>query len=396
MSLWNRLKGELVDVIEWLNNSNDILCYRFPRYRNEIKYGARLTVREGQAAVFINQGQIADVFTPGMYTLETRNLPVLSTLMGWKHGFQSPFKAEVYFVSTRRFTDQKWGTRNPIMLRDPEFGPIRLRAFGTYVIRVSDPAVFIREIVGTDGHFTTDAITGQLRNIVVSRFADALGEAKIPALDLAANYDELALKIKERIQGEFGKYGMELTKLLVENVSLPPNVEAALDKRSSMGIIGDMRTFTQYQTAEAIREAANNPGDSGSMAAGGMGIGAGFAMGSHMLHSLNQGNVPAPGTPGSPGTPGTPGGPGAAPPPLVQFFTAVNGAQAGPFDLGALAGQVHGGQVTRDTMVWKAGMANWTPAGQVPELSSLFAAPPPPPPPPPAAPPPPPPAPPTN
>ena len=268
MGLWDKIKGEFVDVIEWTDSSNDTLVWRFERYNNEIKYGAKLTVREGQVAAFINEGQLADVFQPGMYTLETANLPILATLKGWKHGFQSPFKAEVYFVNTRQYTDQKWGTKNPIMLRDPEFGSVRLRAFGTYALRVTDAAVFIREIVGTDGHFTTDEITDQLRNIVVSRFADALGEAKVPVLDLAANYNELGDSIREKIQPEFTEYGLSLTKLLVENISLPPVVEEALDKRTSMGVIGDMNRFTQFQTAEAIKDAANNPGGIGSCGCG--------------------------------------------------------------------------------------------------------------------------------
>ncbi|MBT8484529.1 MAG: SPFH domain-containing protein, partial [Phycisphaerae bacterium] len=260
MGIWDRLKTELIDIIEWLDPSNDTMVHRFERYENEIKYGAKLIVREGQAAVFVNEGQIADVFGPGTHTLETKNLPILATLKGWKYGFHSPFKAEVYFCSTRRFTDLKWGTQNPVMLRDSEFGPVRLRAFGTYVIKTSDPGTFIREIVGTDGHFTTDEITEQLRNMIVSRFTDILGESNIPILDLAGNYDELGDFITNRIQPEFGTYGLELTKFLVENISLPPAVEEALDKRSSMGVIGDLKKYTQFQTAEAIRDAAQNPG----------------------------------------------------------------------------------------------------------------------------------------
>jgi len=274
MGFWDKIKGELIDIIEWLDPSSDTMVYRFERYGNEIKYGAKLTVREGQAAVFINEGQLADVFEPGMYSLETKNLPILSTLKGWAHGFESPFKAEVYFVSTRRFTDQKWGTKNPIMLRDPEFGPIRLRAFGTYVVRVKKPDTFIKEIVGTDGHFTTSEITDQLRNVVVSRFADALGESKIAALDLAANYNELGDQLKAAIQKEMDEYGVELTKLLVENISLPPAVEEALDKRSSMGVIGNMQQFQQYQAGQAIGDAAKNEG-AGGLAAGGLAAGLG-------------------------------------------------------------------------------------------------------------------------
>jgi membrane protease subunit (stomatin/prohibitin family) len=275
MGLWDFIKTELIDIVEWLDDSGDTLVYRFQRHDNEIKNGAQLTVRPGQAAVFVNEGKIADVFEPGRYELSTKNLPILATLRGWKYGFDSPFKVEVYFVSTRQFTDQKWGTKNPLMLRDPEFGPIRLRAFGTYAFRASEPAKLIAEIVGTDGHFTVDEIHEQLRNLVVSRFADALGEGKIPALDLAGNYDELGDKVRGKIAPEFNRYGLELTTLLVENVSLPPEVEQALDKRSSMGVLGDLQAYTRYQTAEAIGDAAKQPG--GMAGADGPGPGRGPA-----------------------------------------------------------------------------------------------------------------------
>src|SRR5439155_12934894 len=182
----------------------------------EIKYGAKLTVREGQAAAFVNEGQLADVFGPGMYTLETQNLPILSTLKGWKYGFSSPFKAEVYFISTRRWTDQKWGTQNPIMLRDPEFGPVRLRAFGTYAMHVKDPAVFLRQLVATDPSFETFDIANQLRNVIVSRFVDALGQAKLAALDLAGNYDRLSKMALERISPDLAQMGLALTAFYVE------------------------------------------------------------------------------------------------------------------------------------------------------------------------------------
>lgn len=360
MGLWAKIKGEFIDIIQWMDSSNDTMVYRFGRYGNEIKYGAKLVVREGQAAVFINEGQLADVFHPGTYTLETSNLPILSTLMGWKYGFESPFKAEVYYVSTRRFTDLKWGTKNPIMLRDVEFGPVRLRAYGTYVIRVQDPATFIREIVGTDGYFTTDEVTDQLRNMIVSRFTDILGESKIPILDLAGNYDELSEFITKKIAPEFEVYGIEVTKLLVENISLPPAVEEALDKRSSMGVIGNLSAFAQYEAANAMGAAARNPS---GMAAGGMGMGMGFAMANQMGQALMRPQA------------------AAAPPPLpaaARFFAAIGGQQAGPFTAQALQQQIQAGQVTKDTLVWKQGMAAWTAAGQVPELAGLFAQAPPP------------------
>src|SRR5919204_2962493 len=206
MGLWDKLRGELIDIIEWTEPSNsEILAYRFPRYDNEIKYGARLTVREGQAAAFVNEGQLADVYGPGMYALETRNMPILSTLRGWKYGFSSPFKAEVYFISTRRWTDQKWGTQNPIMLRDPEFGPVRVRAFGTYAVQVTDPATFLRQLVATDPSFETYEITGQLRSLIVSRFTDELAKMHVGVLDLAGNYEKVSKIAMEKIAPELAK-----------------------------------------------------------------------------------------------------------------------------------------------------------------------------------------------
>ncbi len=381
MALWDKLRSQVIDIIEWLDDSNNTMVYRYDRADNEIKYGAQLIVREGQQAVFINQGQLADVFKPGQYTLDTKNLPILSTLQGWKYGFESPFKAEVYFVSTRKFTNMKWGTKNPVMLRDREFGPVRLRAFGSYVLHVTEAGKFIKEIVGTDGHFTTEEITDQLRNVVVSRFADVLGESNIPVLDLASNYDEFGQFVTDKIKDEINNYGVNIDQLLIENISLPPNVEEALDKRSSMGILGDrMNQYAQYQAANAMEAAANNEGGGG--ASTGMGLGAGFAMAGQMANMYNQ--------PQNQGG-GQQQGPGGPPPvpQAVQFYLAVNGAQQGPYDMAGLQQQVQSGQLTRETLVWKNGMANWTKAGEVAELAPLFQAPPPvpgtPPPPPPSS-----------
>jgi membrane protease subunit (stomatin/prohibitin family) len=368
MGLFDKLKGELIDVIEWTDATRDTLVFRFPRHNNEIKNGAQLTVREGQAAVFVDEGQLADVFAPGMYELETENLPILSTLKGWKHGFQSPFKAEVYFVNTRQFTDQKWGTKNPVTMRDPEFGPVRVRAFGTFAMRVSDPGTFLKEIVGTDGHFTTQDVTDQVRNILVARFSDAMASSGIPVLDMAANYDELGGTLSDRVSSDMAQYGIELRTLLVENISLPQSVEEALDKRTSMGVIGNLDAYTKFQTAEAIGDAAQNPG-TGGMMAGGMGAGLGFAMAKQVGDAINQ--------PSS----GQQGPSGAAPPPLPQgkpFFAAIGGQQAGPFDDAALAEQVRAGKITRETLVWSEGMADWTAAGEVEAVAKLFGAAPPP------------------
>jgi len=366
MGLFDKIRGEFIDVIEWTDSSPNTLVHRFERHNNEIKNGAQLTVREGQTAVFVDEGQLADVFGPGMYTLETENLPILSTLKGWKYGFESPFKAEVYFVNTRQFTDQKWGTKNPVTMRDPEFGPVRVRAFGTYAVQVADPALFLREIVGTDGHFTAEGITDQIRNVLVARFSDALASSGIPVLDMAANYDELGTRLSDRVQSDMDGYGVALRTLLVENISLPSAVEEALDKRTSMGVLGNLDTYTKYQTAEAIGDMANNPG--GGAAGAGMGAGMGFAMGNQMAQAM---------TPGA----GAPQGSGAAPPPIPSgpaFFAAIGGQQAGPFDKAALKAQIESGNVSRETLVWTEGMAEWAPADGVEAIRSLFASTPPP------------------
>jgi membrane protease subunit (stomatin/prohibitin family) len=360
MGLWDRLTGELIDIIEWTEPSqNDILAHRFTRYKNEIKNGAKLVVREGQAAAFVKEGQLADVKTPGLYTLDTNNMPVLSTILGWKYGFESPFKCEVYFVSTRQWTDQKWGTQNPVMVRDPEFGPVRLRAFGTYAFKVIDPGTFLKEIVATDPSLEVFEIGNQFRNAIVSRFVDVIGSAKIPMLDLAGNYERVSRLAQERIAPELAKMGIGLTQFFVENVSLPPEVEAALDKRSQMGVLGNLDQYTKFQTAEAIRDAAQNPGGA---AGAGIGLGAGIALGQQVAGAMAAGAA-------------------GGPPPLptaVQFHVAINGQQAGPFDLAALGEKVRAGQVGRSSLVWKPGMANWTAAEAVPELAAVFAAVPPP------------------
>lgn len=365
MGLWAKLKGELIDIVEWLDPSSNTLVYRFERYNNEIKYGAKLVVRPGQACVFVNMGQIADVFQPGMYTLETKNLPILSTLLGWKYGFNSPFKCEAYFVSTRKFTDNKWGTKNPIMMRDPEFGPVRLRAFGTYAFSVVEPAKLVTAVTGTEASFTTDEISEQLRNLIVARFADLLGKARVPILELAANQNEMGGKITQQMSAEFQEqYGIQVHTLVVENISLPPEVEAAMDKRSSIGIIGNMNQYTQFQAANALTDAAKNPG----MPGGTMGMGLGLLMAGQMGQVMQPAIAPAVAV-------------GAAPPPLPaseKFYVALGGQQAGPFDVPLIQQQVINTQVTRDTLVWKPGMAAWAPAGQVPELAMIFGAVPPP------------------
>ncbi len=289
MSIIDKVKeaamNQFIEVIEWLDNTQDTLLYRFPVYQQEIKNGAQLIVRESQAAVFVFEGQVADVFTPGRYTVEGGNTPILSKLGAWKYGFNSPIKAEVYFVNTKQFTDMKWGTSNPIMLRDADFGIVRLRAFGAYSLRVADPAGFIKEIAGTNAHFQTEDIDGQLKRAIVTEFSDALGEMKIPALDLAAQYKELGEAIRAKINGDFNSYGLEVTKFYVENISLPPEVEAAMDKRASMGALGDAQKYMQFQAADALRDAAQNEGGGAGLGAG---LGAGFAVGGQMANVFGQ------------------------------------------------------------------------------------------------------------
>ncbi|OMH36151.1 SPFH domain-containing protein [Motiliproteus sp. MSK22-1] len=380
MSFFDKLGGEFIDIVEWTDDSRDTMVYRFERYENEIKMGAKLIVRESQIAVFIDKGQIADIFEPGNYELETSNLPVLSTLKGWKYGFHSPFKAEVYFVNTRNFTNLKWGTKNPVTLRDPEFGPLRIRAFGTYAIKVNSAETFIKEIVGTDGHFTTDEITDQLRNLIVSRFADIIGESKIPVLDMAANYDELGEYIGKQIHPDFLAYGLDVTKMLVENISLPPAVEEVLDKRTSMGIIGNLHQYTQFQTANAMEKAAENPS---GMAGGGMGMGMGFAMANQMGQSMQNQSQPNESQyqQSRSGESQSNQTTAPSPPPFPQqkmFHVAVNGQSQGPMALSEMKSLVSKGSLTRESLVWCEGMSNWAKATEVDEVKSLFASMPPP------------------
>jgi len=287
MGILDRLnpRSQFIEVIEWLDDSSNTLLYRFPVQDQEIKNGAQLIVRESQAAVFVFEGQIADVFSPGRYSIDGGNTPILTKLGAWKYGFNSPFKAEVYFTNTKQFTDLKWGTPNPVMMRDADFGMVRLRAFGIYSMRVADPRSFIKEIAGTNARFVTEDIEGQLKRMLVSGFSDSLAEAKIAALDLASNYDELSTFVRTKLAGDFKAFGLELTKLVIENISLPQEVEAAMDKRTSMGVIGDVARYTQFQAADAMRDAAQNTsGGAGT----GAGLGAGFAIGNAMAGAMTD------------------------------------------------------------------------------------------------------------
>lgn len=362
MSFFDKLRNEFIDIIEWVDNTQDTLVWKFPRYNNEIKMGARLTVRESQVAVFMNEGTVADIFTPGLYELQTQNMPILTTLKSWKYGFDSPFKADVYFVSMRQFTNQKWGTKNPIMLRDAEFGPVRLRAFGSFNFRVKDAGVFIKEVSATNPEFTVELINEQLRNTIVSRGMDAIAQAKIPVLNLAANYDEVGTLITNTIQPDFTELGLTLTKTLIENISLPPEVEEALDKRSSMGIIGNLGAYAQYQAANSMEKAAEN-NSGGNLGAAGMGLGLGAAMAGQMGNVFKQNNFD-----------GTNPSGGEAPPPVptVEYHVAIDGKDDGARSLSQIDKLAGSGVINKDTLVWKKGMAGWAAAGTIAELAAIF------------------------
>jgi membrane protease subunit (stomatin/prohibitin family) len=447
MGFIDKLRAELVDIIEWVDDSRHTLVWRFPRYHNQIKNGAQLIVRPGQVAVFVHQGRIADLFDPGTHTLHTENLPVLSTLQGWHHGFDSPFKAEVYFVSTRQLTELKWGTPNPVILRDPDFGPLRVRAFGTYTLRAQDPRALLRELVGTDQSFESDEINVMLRSTIATAFAEVVARAGIGILDLASSYsalsEELRTAVVERIDDEFG---LDMPQLWIVNVSVPEEVERALDARSSMGVIGNLAMYQHYQIGHAIPEAAANP--AGGLAGAGVGLGMGMAIAGQMVPG---GGAPGGSSGGSPGggmggpggagiaggagSPGGPGGPGvpvrptagagtvshpAGPEPAAGSATSVapapsygtpatskhrrsvgtvpvvtapstrprmwhfveDGQTLGPLDTPQLVEAIVQDRIQPETLVWTEGMRGWIQASQVAELAYLFTTPTPPPPPP--------------
>jgi membrane protease subunit (stomatin/prohibitin family) len=368
MGIFDFLTGEFIDVIHWVDDTSDTIVWRFEREDFAIKYGAKLTVRTGQAAVFIHEGQLADVFTPGLYMLETNNMPILTTLQNWDHGFKSPLKSEIYYVNTTRFNNLKWGTKNPIICRDPEFGPVRIRAYGTYSVRVSEPARFLTEIVGTDGEFTMDEISFQVRNIIVQEFSRVIAASGIPVLDMAANTADLGRLVATEIAPTLDAYGLTIPELYIENISLPPAVEATLDKRTSMGLAGDLGKFTQFSAAQAMTTAAGNPAGGGI--ATGLGAGMGLAMARQMARQGPWGAAPAAAPPVTP-----------TPPPVEKVWhIAENGATRGPFSRAALGRMVADTSLSRETYVWTAGQDGWIRAEDVQELAQLFTILPPPPP----------------
>jgi len=289
MGLWDKLMGEFIDVIEWTDDSADTLVYRFPTHNKEIQMGSSLIVRESQMAVFVYRGQIADVYEPGSYKLVTANMPVMTTLQHWTHGFNSPFKSEVYFFNTRQFTDLKWGTPNPITLRDQEFGVIRMRAFGSYSMRVADPEKVMKEISGTEGHYSVKQIENQIRAAIITRFTDHIAQSQVPFLDHAANLNEFSAALIPDMSAELDRFGLALETFYIQNVSLPPEVEKLIDQRAGMAAVGNMDQYMKFQTAQAIPAAAAAGGDGGGLAGAGMGAGIGMAMGNAMAGAMGAG-----------------------------------------------------------------------------------------------------------
>ena len=368
MGLMDKLRGEFVDIIEWLEDSRTLLAWRFPRYQNEIKQGAQLIVREGQLAIFVYQGQLADTFGPGTYTLNTQNLPIMSTIQGWKYGFNSPFRSEVYFINTRPVTDLRWGTPNPITVRDPDFGMVQVRANGLCVVRVADPVIFLRQIIGTDSNVDVEEVTELLRREISQAFSDMIMQTGLGAIDLQGRQTELSGKLTEmvrpRVDDEFGLFIQSITM----NTSLPDEITQAMTRGVAKGVeeagwmnqLNDMDKYQRAKQSDAMTSAATNPGGSGMGEM--MGAGMGMAMAQQMM---NQQSPQAQ----------------QAPPPLLQdsqtFHVEIQGSAAGPYNLGQLRAMVDNGQLNTHTLVWSAGMAGWMPANQVPALRMLFVAPPP-------------------
>ncbi len=348
MTLRDFIAGELIDIIEWVDDTDDTMAWRFSRPGNEIKNGAQLIVRQSQAAILVDQGRIADVFEPGRHVLSTSNMPILSSLQGWAYGFASPFKADVVFLNTRQFIGQKWGTSNPVIVRDAEVGPVRLRAFGTYAVRITGPRRFVEELVGTNATFRIDQTAAQLRDLVVAKVSGVLASVSESVYALSSRYTELGSRVQEQVAPQFQQYGLQITQIVIENVSLPPEVEATLDQKTRMNMLGNLDQYTRLQSADAIRDAARNPNGA---AGAGMAIGVGAAVGQQVVAANTR--------------------TGAEPPPLpsVVWYYAVGNERRGPVDEAALRAS---GALTPTTLVWKTGMSNWAAASTVPELASLL------------------------
>ena len=372
------LSGQFIDIIEWLDDEQETMVYRFERHNNEIKNGAKLVVRPGQAAVFVNEGStsIADVFESGTHELTTANLPILSTLMGWKHGFESPFKAEVYFMKTSKFTDLKWGTRAPVTVECEGYGMFDLRANGTYVIQIEDPKKFLEEIVGTDGKFDVDEISNDLREEIVMNVSDRLGEMELDPGKLTGKMKDISEELQAPLQEYFTTIGLEITRFRVVSLSMPDDVRKELHEMSRLGaqkLTGAdpnaMQNLTALRASRAMGDLANNP-DGGGVAGAGMGMGMGIAMGNQMGGALTGAAQPA-----TPQQEQAPPLPNAGPAAGTEYTVASNNQKFGPYDVNHLQKMADDGSFKPDMLVWAKGMGTWILASEVPELSKLFGPP---------------------
>lgn len=359
MGIWERfVSSQFVDIIEWTQNDRSTMVYRFPRYKNEIKYGAKLIVREGQVAILVNGGELADIFQPGTYELDAPNLPVLSTLQNWKHGFESPFKAEVYFFNTTDFLNLKWGTRQAITIRDKEFGMVRLRAYGSYVTQIKQADVFLRKVVGTDGNLQVEEISDQLTSTITTYFSEVLAESNVSALDIATQYSEIAQTLKNKIASEFTHYGLSLEKVFIENINLPENVQKVLDDKTSLNILGDdLAKHTQLQAGKGLAE--------GGESSGAVGAGVGLALGQQIGQQIGQPHSDN----ANKDTP---------PPPPKIYYLMIVGERVGPLSEEQVYEKLLANEIQASTLIWRKGFAEWQAIKDTAEIDLTRLPPPPP------------------
>ncbi|MEZ4241269.1 MAG: SPFH domain-containing protein [Myxococcota bacterium] len=375
MGLWDMLKqhagAQLLEVIDWMDSSNDTLVYRYPTFNQAITDNSKLVVREGQACVFVAEGRLSEVFGPGTYKLDTKNAPIMRFFQSIVYKLEEPYKGDIYFMSTRQFTENGWGTATPVMMRDQEFGPVRIRAYGVFSYRITDPATFLRQLVGTDGLFTTDEINGQLKKKLVGTLASVVGKSQIAVLDLAANYQDLGDQLRDDINPTFGEsYGITLTDFTIQSISLPEEVEKALDTRTKMGVLGNLDAYTKLKAAESIEHAAKNPGMGGLGASMGVGFGVGNQVGAQLAQAQQQPGQfdPNQGLRGA-----------GAPPPLPQSESWHYAGPGGQESLSTADVVARIAQApSANHMLWKSGFAQWKPWREVPEVASQVPAAPPP------------------
>lgn len=357
MGFMNFLRSQIIDIVEWPEETPGVLVHRFERHDNEIKNGARMVVRPGQMAIFVNEGQVADILGPGTHRLTTANLPILTTLLSLPTGFESWHKAEVYFVRTTVQLDCRWGTPQPVMMRDRDFGVLRIRSFGNYSYRVGTRNHLLERLVGARSDFRCEEVEPQFETQIVSELSDSLGELQIPALDLASQYNEIGARMLKNLEARFGALGFEIVSFTVASINLPDEVNKAIDQRGALGALnGMMGAYSQKMAADAMMTAAQNESGNGAV----FGMMAGGQLGGMMGQQMQMQPQVAP--------------PPPPPPPQVVYHLAVNGQQQGPYNLQTLQQLALSRQLTPETLAWTAGMAAWQPAGTIPALQQIFAS----------------------